>query len=86
MPVSYLRGLDPVPAGFVKLAFPFTSLSNAAFFVEGDANPTFQNVNTGYRVVFGFQFGNWMRPTTYGVTQAVVPVSVPRPNYELIAR
>jgi hypothetical protein len=36
--------------------------------------------------VFGIEFGNWLRPKQYGETQGVIPVSVPLPHYELLAR
>jgi hypothetical protein len=57
-----------------------------AFFVQGDANYTFQNLSTGYRIVFGVQLGNWLRPKNFGSTTAPVPVSVPMPHYELLPR
>lgn len=80
----YARNGSNVPAATVKLTVPYNNLF--AFFVEADQNTTIQNILTGDRVVIGIQFGNWLRPADYGSTTGVIPVSVPRPHYELLAR
>jgi hypothetical protein len=80
----YASGLAMVPAAMIKLTFPMSDQLN--MFIEADQNTTFQNVFTGDRVVFGIQFGNWIRPRNYGSTSGVIPVEVPRPHYELLAR
>jgi hypothetical protein len=49
-------------------------------------NTTINAFNYGYRVVAGFQFGNWVKARNYGSTQGVVPVTLPRPHYELLTR
>ncbi|MBV8820422.1 MAG: hypothetical protein JO022_18825 [Acidobacteriaceae bacterium] len=81
----YVRGQTKYPASYLKLVFP--TGGDFAFFIEGDYNTTFQNINGyGGRAVFGIQFGNWLRPSQYGTTTGPVPVDVPRPHYELLAR
>jgi hypothetical protein len=80
----YVAGRAHVPSADVKLVIPAND--ELAFFIQGDANYTFQNLATGYRIVFGVQLGNWLRPKDYGSTNAPVPVSVPMPHYELLAR
>lgn len=80
----YLAGASKVPAATVKVTMPITNMF--AIYFEADQNYTFQNYVTGDRAVFGIQFGNWLRPSNYGTTTGVVPVSVPMPHYELLAR
>jgi len=80
----YLQGADKLPTGFLKLSF--VPKESVALFVRADVNTTFQNLRTGDRVVFGIEFGNWLRPKHYGDTQGVIPVSVPMPHYELLGR
>jgi hypothetical protein len=79
-----IRGLDEQPAGMLKVSFGPTDTMQ--FYIEGDVNPTFNGFNYGDRVVFGLQFGNWVRARNYGNTQSVVPVVIPRPHYELLTR
>jgi hypothetical protein len=75
---------DEQPSAMLKLSFgPRDTLQ---FFIEGDMNPTINAFNYGYRVVAGFQFGNWVKARNYGSTQGVVPVTLPRPHYELLTR
>lgn len=61
-----------------------------AFTIEGGMNETFISRGNNGRVVFGFQFGNFMRPKDYlegynGIQHAV-PADVPRVRYELLTR
>lgn len=79
----FSRSASNTPAGMLKLIFP---VRNFDFFIEGDANTTFQNFANGDRLVFGIEIGNWLRPKDYGTTTGVVPTSVPRAHYELLAR
>ncbi len=72
------------PSSFLKVGFALTD--SIALYVQGDQNPTFQNISSGQRVVFGIQFGNWPRPSQYGQNPGVLPVDVPRPHYELLVR
>jgi hypothetical protein len=80
----YLPGYTNYPAASVKLSYLVTD--ELGFFAEVDENPTFQNLRVGDRVVFGIQFGNWLHARDVKSTQGVVPVSVPRPHYELLSR
>jgi hypothetical protein len=79
----YLNG-DNRLAGRLKLVFPVSN--SFAITAEGTTNTTYQNFNDGGRVVVGFEFGQWLRPKTYGDTQAPVPVTVPRIHYDLLQR
>jgi len=82
---QYLRGFDPVPSAMLKLSFGATD--TLQFFIEADTNATFSNALVpSDRVVFGLQFGNWMRARNYGATQSVVPPNIPRPHYQLLTR
>jgi len=80
----YATGATKLPAAFVKLSFPIRD--QFALFIRADENTTFQNFANGNRVVFGVEFGRWLRPREFGDTNGVVPVSVPNPHYELLAR
>jgi hypothetical protein len=71
------------PAASVKLSY---AIGDLAFFAEAEENTTFQNTRIGDRVVFGIEFGNWLRAKDSKSTQGVVPVSVPKPHYELLSR
>lgn len=82
---QYLRGFNQVPSAMVKLSFGATD--TLQFFIEADTNATFSNaVAPSDRIVFGLQFGNWMRARNYGETQSVVPPNIPRPHYQLLTR
>lgn len=79
-----LRGADTIPAASLK--FSYVPHENVAFFIAADEDPTFQNIRFGSRAVFGIEFGSWLRPKNYGTTEGVIPVSVPRPHYEILGR
>ncbi len=79
-----VRGVDEQPSGMLKLSFG--SRDNMQFFIEGDVNTTLDTPYYGDRLVFGVQFGNWVRARNYGTTKGVTPVTLPRPHYELLAR
>lgn len=82
---QYLRGFDAMPAGTIKLSFGPSD--RMQFYIEGDSNTTFANaLYPAERVVFGVEFGNWMRARNYGATEAVVPSIIPRPHYQLLTR
>ncbi|MDP9054862.1 MAG: OmpA family protein [Acidobacteriota bacterium] len=82
---QYIRGFEAMPASSLKISFgPSDKMQ---FYIEGDSNTTFANaVYPAERLVFGVQFGNWVRARNYGSTQAVVPTMIPRPHYELLTR
>jgi hypothetical protein len=79
-----VRGIDEQPSGMLKLSFG--PRDNMQFFVEGDVNTTLDTPYYGDRVVFGVQFGNWVRARNYGSTKGVTPATLPRPHYELLSR
>ena len=82
---QYLRGFDAMPAATLKVSFGPTD--TLQFYIEGDSNTTFANAfHPTQRIVFGLQFGNWVRARNYGSTEAVVPTTIPRPHYELLTR
>ena len=76
--------LSRLPVTTLKIGFPIHE--QFSMFAEADQNPTFQNINSGYRIVFGIEFGNMMRPSAYGGGSGVAPAFVPRPHYELLNR
>jgi hypothetical protein len=80
----YIQGADKLPTGYLKLSYVLRE--QVAVFVRAEVNTTFQNVRSGDRIVFGVEFGNWLRPKHYGETQGVIAVPVPMPHYELLAR
>lgn len=74
--------------GTARLIFPLSD--RFAFTLEGGMNETMMSRDNTGRVVAGFQFGNFMRPSNYmegynGVRHAV-PVDVPRVRYEILTR
>jgi hypothetical protein len=80
----YAPHLTKLPSSMFKLDFPVSD--TFAIFAQYDNNPTLQNFVSGNRVVFGIEFGNWLRQNQYGTTTGVIPLNVPRPHYELLAR
>ncbi len=72
------------PYGMLRFVIPVGNMF--AITAEGSVNTTFMNVNDSGRVVFGFEFGNWLHPKDYGDTTAPVPTTVPRMHYQLIQR
>lgn len=81
---SIARGLSDRPIGSLKIVLPLTDLF--AFTAEAGVNQTFQNTHDDGRVVFGFEFGNWLKPKHYNDTTAPVPTEVPAIHYELLRR
>jgi hypothetical protein len=49
-------------------------------------NETFVTSTDSGRVVFGLQFGNWLRPKEFRDVTHPVPVDVPRVRYQLLTR
>jgi hypothetical protein len=49
-------------------------------------NETLLTANDTGRIVFGLQFGNWLRPKEYGDIKHPVPVDIPRVRYEVLSR
>ena len=72
------------PGGMVRFVGPLSD--HFAITIEAGLNETYvQSANSG-RVVFGFEFGSWMRPKQYLDTTQPVPVDIPRIRYEILTR
>jgi hypothetical protein len=72
------------PGGTIRLVQPVSKL--VAVTIEAGLNESLIQANNSGQVVFGLQFGNWMRPKEYGDTKSPVPVDVPRVRYQLLTR
>ena len=85
--IGYLRINGPgndKPGASLKLVQPLND--KLAFTVEGDLNETYvQTANAG-RVMFGLEFGNYIRAKDYGTTTNPVPMDVPRIRYQFLTR
>jgi hypothetical protein len=85
--IGYLRLNGPgndKPGGSLKLVQPLND--KVSFTAEVGLNETYiQTANAG-RVVFGLEFGNYIRPKDYGTTTTPVPMDVPRIRYQLLTR
>lgn len=77
------RGNDK-PGGMIRFVGPLSE--HFAITIEAGLNETFVRSDNSGRVVFGFEFGNWMRPKQYLDTTQPVPVDIPRIRYELLTR
>jgi hypothetical protein len=82
--VGLRGGQDPRPGGMLRFVQPVSQ--QVAFTVEGGWNETFVSSKDTGRIVFGLQFGNWLRPKEYGDVTHPVPVDVPRVRYQLLTR
>ncbi|HEV3332457.1 MAG TPA: OmpA family protein [Bryobacteraceae bacterium] len=85
--IGYLRMNGPgndKPGGTLKLVQPLND--KLSFTAEVGLNETYvQTANAG-RVVFGLEFGNYIRPKDYGTTTSPVPMDVPRVRYQFLTR
>jgi hypothetical protein len=72
------------PGGMIRLVQPLSA--HVAATLEAGLNETLITSNNSGRVVFGLQFGNWLRPKEYGDVKHPVPVDVPRVRYQLLTR
>jgi hypothetical protein len=84
--IGYLRsaGNADRPGGTVRFVFPIRD--RFAFTAEGGVNETLLGAGNGGRAVFGFQWGNFMRPKDYRGSDRPVPADIPRVRYELLTR
>ena len=84
--LAYLQshGQADRPGGMLRFVQPISD--QFAFTAEVGWNETFVNPQQSGRVVFGLQFGNFIRPKEYASTNTPVPVDVPRIRYELLTR
>ena len=85
--IGYLRMNGPgndKPGGALKLVQPLND--KVSFTAEAGLNETYiQTANSG-RIVFGLEFGNYIRPKEYGTTTNPVPMDVPRIRYQFLTR
>jgi len=82
--VKLRGGQDSRPGGMLRFVQPLSH--QIAFTVEGGLNETLVSSKDSGRIVFGLQFGNWLRPKEYGDVTHPVPVDVPRVRYQLLTR
>ncbi len=84
--VGYLRSIGHAdrPGGTVRFVFPIKS--HFALTAEGGVNETLLGPGNSGRAVFGFQWGNFMRPKEFLEYKHPVPVDIPRVRYELLTR
>ncbi len=80
----FRKGGSDRPGGTVRLVLPLSS--HVAFTAEAGLNETLLTQKDTGRVVFGLQFGNWVRPKEFGELKSPVPVDVPRIRYEMLTR
>ncbi len=86
--LAYLKmredGRDARPGVNLKLTQPFSP--HLAFTAEASYNETYvQSAGSG-RLVFGLEFGNYIKPKEYAKTSTPVPMDVPRIRYEFGTR
>ncbi|HWB84253.1 MAG TPA: OmpA family protein [Bryobacteraceae bacterium] len=85
--IGYLRRHGPGsdrPGGMIRLVQPLNQ--HVAFTTEVGLNETLLGTKDSGRVVFGFQFGNYIHPKEYTKITSPVPMDVPRIRYELLTR
>ena len=79
-----MHGTNAKPGGMIRLVQPVNELF--AITMEAGLNETYvTSQNTG-RVMFGLQFGNYIRPKEFTQVKTPVPMEVPRIRYELLTR
>ena len=79
------RGPGSDRPGFAaKLVHPLNE--EFALTAEVGMNETYLNIHNSGRVVFGFQFGNFIKPKDYQNVKSPVPMDIPRVRYELLTR
>src|SRR5436190_4881452 len=85
--VGYLRsygGIKDKPGFSVKLVQPISS--ELAFTAEAGLNETLVGNNNYGRIMFGLQWGNFIRPKDYQNTKNPVPMDIPRIRYNILTR
>ncbi|MEN6609140.1 MAG: PKD domain-containing protein, partial [Bryobacteraceae bacterium] len=80
----FRRGGDNRPGGMVRYVHPLNQ--HWALTFEAGLNETMLGTNNSGRVVFGVQFGNWLRPKDYVKLDHPVPMDIPRIRYEVLKR
>ncbi len=86
--LAYLKmrelGRDARPGANLKLTQPLSE--HLAFTAEASYNETFVSSGGAGRLVFGLEFGNYIKPKEYGSTTSPVPMDIPRVRYEFGTR
>jgi hypothetical protein len=84
--LGYLRSVGNAdrPGGTLRFVFPIRD--RFALTAEGGVNETLLGAGNSGRAVFGFQWGNFMRPKDYQASVHPAPVDVPRIRYEVLTR
>ena len=84
--IGYLRSIGNAdrPGGTVRFVFPIRD--RFAFTAEGGVNETLLGAGNSGRAVFGFQWGNFVRPKDYRGSDHPAPADIPRIRYELLTR
>jgi hypothetical protein len=72
------------PGGMIRLVQPVNRLF--ALTMEAGLNETFVTTQNSGRVVFGVQFGNYIRPKEFTQVKTPVPMDVPRARFEMMTR
>ncbi len=80
----HLNNTSSGGGGELKLVQPITE--HVAFTAEADYDATYVSLSSNARIVFGFEFGNYIHPKDYGQTKTPVPMDVPRIRYEIGTR
>ena len=85
--VGYLRAysVGDRAGGTVRLVFPIAS--RFALTAEGGINETMMPIRgSNARAVFGFQWGNLLKPKEFLDSKYPIPMQVPRVRYEVVTR
>jgi outer membrane protein OmpA-like peptidoglycan-associated protein len=81
---SHMPGSSGRPGGMLRFVGPLNDFF--AFTVEAGLNETYLAPKNSGRLVFGIEFGSWMRPGQFMQTTQPVPMEIPRVRYELLTR
>ena len=79
-----MRGQDDMPGADFKLVQPLNE--KVSFTAEFGLNETYVGASDKGRAVFGFEFGNHIRPKDYHAVTTPVPMEIPRIRYQLLTR
>ncbi len=83
---GYVRMRDQadMPGAMVKLVQPISQ--KVSFTTEVDLNETYVSTSEKGQVMFGLEFGNYIRPKQYTAVTTPVPMDIPRIRYQLLTR
>jgi OmpA family len=83
---GYVRMRDQadMPGAMIKLVQPLSQ--KVSFTTEVGLNETYVSTSDKGRIVFGLEFGNYIRPKEYTTVTTPVPMDVPRIRYQLLTR